>query len=569
MRSRGISLANKCQMLFGAAILLILTAALAVPWFRMQRMIDRGEHEIARQLANAWLQNVIELGTVPETVMVPGPNSSAGSEPDAGTGSNRIEPKPKDSAGLRGVGRFRMEVLTPAEAEVRAEEVDDALLARALAEFRKNPESDAIFSVVQEPGEPIHYRYLRPISARQMAVVQDPRFAIYGDSSFSAQIANPLRGILIIERNAVSASGQLFVNRTYLLLSGLFAGALAVLVFYFITMRLILSPVRVLRETTERVSKGDWNVRSDISTGDEFEELSDMFNEMLASLKSSQHQMRQINKSLDLKLTDLARSNVMLVEANQLKSEFLANISHELRTPLNSILGFAEVIEELEQRAPRSDEQVKRLRYLQNILDSGRNLLQLINDLLDLARIEAGRVEVQAELANIAEACEGLTTLIRPLADKKGIDLQVHVGASLPLVETDPGKFQQIVFNFLSNAVKFTPKRGSVTICAERWRSGAGADSVDAVRVSVADTGPGISAEDQKLIFEKFRQVDASHTREHQGTGLGLAICHELAVLLGGSISVESEEGNGATFALILPVRIQREEPLALMPKGE
>jgi len=352
-------------------------------------------------------------------------------------------------------------------------------------------------------------------------------------------------------------------------LSGLFAGALAVLVFYFITTRLILSPVRVLRETTERVSKGDWNVRSDISTGDEFEELSDMFNEMLASLKSSQDQMRQINKSLDLKLADLARSNVMLVEANQLKSEFLANISHELRTPLNSILGFAEVIEELEERAPRSAEQVKRLRYLQNILDSGRNLLQLINDLLDLARIEAGRVEVQAELTNIAEACEGLTTLIRPLADKKDIDLQVQIGASLPLVETDPGKFQQIIFNFLSNAVKFTPARGEVTLRAERWRSGSGADSVEAVRISVTDTGPGIGEEDQKLIFEKFRQVDASHTREHQGTGLGLAICHELSVLLGGTISVESEEGKGATFALILPMKIHREEPLALMPKGE
>lgn len=556
-------------MLFGAAILLILTAALAVPWFRMQRMIDRGEQEIARQLANAWLQNVIELGTVPETVMVPGPNSSAGSEPGAGTGPNRSESLSRDGSGLRGIGRFRMEVLTPSEAEIRAEEVDDALLARTLAEFRKNPESDAIFNVVQEPGEPIHYRYLRPISARQMAAVQDPRFAIYGDSSYGAQIANPLQGILIIERNAVSASGQLFVNRTYLLLSGLFAGALAVLVFYFITTRLILSPVRVLRETTERVSKGDWNVRSDISTGDEFEELSDMFNEMLASLKSSQDQMRQINKSLDLKLADLARSNVMLVEANQLKSEFLANISHELRTPLNSILGFAEVIEELEERAPRSAEQVKRLRYLQNILDSGRNLLQLINDLLDLARIEAGRVEVQAELTNIAEACEGLTTLIRPLADKKDIDLQVQIGASLPLVETDPGKFQQIIFNFLSNAVKFTPARGEVTLRAERWRSGSGADSVEAVRISVTDTGPGIGEEDQKLIFEKFRQVDASHTREHQGTGLGLAICHELSVLLGGTISVESEEGKGATFALILPMKIHREEPLALMPKGE
>ena len=301
MRSRGISLANKCQLLFGAAILLILTAALAVPWFRMPRLIDRGEEEIARQLANAWLQNVIELGSVPETELIE--NSQLLNQADSPTpDSHNKNPESK----RRSIGRFRMEVLTPDEAEIRAEEKNDSLLKRALTRFRKNPDSEAVFGVVRDAGHPLHFRYLRPISAKQMATVQDPRFALFDDSFSSAEVANPLRGILIIERSAVTASSQLFINRTYIILSGLFAGALAVLVFYFITTRLILSPVRVLRETTERVSKGDLNVRSDISTGDEFEELSDMFNQMLATVKSSQDQLRQINKTLDLKLTDLA-----------------------------------------------------------------------------------------------------------------------------------------------------------------------------------------------------------------------------------------------------------------------
>ncbi len=250
MRSRGISLANKCQLLFGAAIVLILTAALSVPWFRMHRVIDRGEQEIARQLANAWLQNVIELGTVPETGLF--------------TDKVEYQDQPNDTnargAGRRNtgnVGRFRMEILTPTEAAIRAEENSDSVLQKALNDFQEDPEAEAIFSVVRNPGQPVHYRYLRPISDAQLARVQDPRFAVFSDSMLNPSIANPLRAILVIGGDPLRASGQLFVKRTYIILSGFFAGALAVLVFYFITTRLILSPVRVLRETTDRVSRGD------------------------------------------------------------------------------------------------------------------------------------------------------------------------------------------------------------------------------------------------------------------------------------------------------------------------
>ncbi len=557
MRSRGISLANKCQLLFGAAILLILTAALSVPWFRMHSVIDRGEQEIAVQLADAWLQNVIELGVVHET----GQNNADSLEvlDEASLSidtTNRIQ---------NTIGRFRMEVLTVQEAEWRIAQNPDEMLQKALKAFRKHPETDAQFSVERQPGKAVRYRYLRPISARQMAAVQDPRFALFDEQSLAPDIANPLRAILVIERNAVSASGQLFVNRLYIILAGLSAGALAVLVFYFITTRLILSPVRVLRETAERVSEGNLYVRSDISTGDEFEELADTFNLMLSTIKTSQDQLRQINKSLDLKMTDLAKSNVTLLEANRLKSEFLANISHELRTPLNSILGFAEVIAELEEAAtdqtPGND---KKQRYLNNIITSGKHLLQMINDLLDLARIEAGRVEIQAEPINIHDVCDGLLTLLRPQSEKKQLRVVTEINPNLPLVETDGGKLQQIIFNFLSNAVKFTPDQGSIVVRAERWRD-TQQGAADMVRISVADTGPGISQEDQKHIFEKFRQVEASHTKQHQGTGLGLAICQELSELLHATIEVESELENGTTFRLILPIQMPREDPQPLM----
>src|SRR3984885_6352766 len=189
------------------------------------------------------------------------------------------------------------------------------------------------------------------------------------------------------------------------------AGTLAIVIFYLVTTRLILQPVRVLQETAEKVSEGDLNIRSDINTGDEFQVLSETFNTMLANLKNSADQLRAVNKSLDLKLGQLAESNVALYESNRLKSEFLANVSHELRTPLNSILGFAELLKEL--TLPSSDPKI--VRYIQNIVTAGHNLLDLINDLLDLAKIEAGKMEGRAEQLSLTDLFEALITVLKRL----------------------------------------------------------------------------------------------------------------------------------------------------------
>jgi signal transduction histidine kinase len=309
---------------------------------------------------------------------------------------------------------------------------------------------------------------------------------------------------------------------------------------------LILQPVRVLQETAERVSEGDLNIRSDISTGDEFQQLSETFNTMLANLKSSDDQLRSINKSLDLKLGQLAETNVALYESNRLKSEFLANVSHELRTPLNSILGFAELLRE----TVGANTEVKPVRYLQNILTSGRNLLDLINDLLDLAKIEAGRMEVRSEPLSLGDVFEGLINLLKPLAEQKNLAIVPQVAADVPIIYSDPAKLQQVLYNFLSNAIKFSPEGAGVELLAET----AGQESV---RISVTDHGPGIEPEKHEMIFEKFRQIDGSVTREHSGTGLGLAISKELTALLGGSVGVESTLGEGAVFWIILPFKTQ------------
>ena len=308
------------------------------------------------------------------------------------------------------------------------------------------------------------------------------------------------------------------------------------------------------------VEQGQIDARSEIITGDDFEQLSNAFNRMLDELARSQFRLTSMNENLDFKVNELAEANIGLHESNRLKSEFLANISHELKTPLNSIIGFAELLEELAQESGSPDD--KQLRYLANIVGSGRSLLEMINELLQMAKIEAGRVEVAVEPTSISDLLEGLQTIMRPQAEAKSIDLNMRIPPGLPAVETDAGKLQQILFNFLSNAIRFSEQEGGIVIAVHRVSR---QEDAPGIRISVTDEGPGVPYDMQDAIFEKFRQVDASHTRAHSGTGLGLAICRELASLLGATVSLVSEPGHGATFSVEIPSAWQNEDLQPLM----
>ncbi len=242
-------------------------------------------------------------------------------------------------------------------------------------------------------------------------------------------------------------------------------------------------------------------------------------------------------------ITQLEQSNTALVEANRHKSVFLANMSHELRTPLNAIIGFSELLTDAQDG---QFDDATRKRFLSQILTSGRHLLGLINDILDLSKVEAGQMELRLQTVSVAESVDQVVRTVEPLVVKKSITLKANVAGTGDVL-ADAGKVKQMLLNLVSNAIKFTPEGGTVTIGAVRLP--------ETVEISVADTGIGIAEPDQKTIFQEFHQVDFGPGRKHEGTGLGLALTRRFALLHGGEVRVSSRLNKGSVFTLSLPVR--------------
>ena len=301
--------------------------------------------------------------------------------------------------------------------------------------------------------------------------------------------------------------------------------ALALALGYSISWSLI-HPVQQMEQRFAEIAAGDFTKQIVVPNRDELGALADNLNRMSAELG-------QLYRQVEI--------------ANRNKSEFLANMSHELRTPLNAIIGFSEVLAE-KMFGELND---KQLEYARDIHSSGQHLLTLINDILDLSKIEAGRMELELGSFNLHELLEGTTMLVRERAGRHGLALALEVDEALGDWVADERKIKQVVINLLSNAVKFTPAGGSVTL---RARSAAGVHG-GAVEIAVIDTGVGIAAEDQALVFEEFRQAKGDYLHKAEGTGLGLALAKRFVELHGGTIRVESKVGQGSTFAFMLPQR--------------
>ena len=511
-----VSLAGKCRLLFGLAILFVLILALFVPYFWMGKLTDKTLTDAGRAIVNTVYERHFKLDKVSEKSPVMLDESGAVKQ----TQSSRVN-----------------WIRLNSTSQPNWKEQLDATQAQRIEELLKQQQRTDEQTWIDKINGNVETTYINIVRANKRCLSchsaegSAPTFAL----------SEPV-GAVMVQMPGREIGRTVLMNRICIFAAGLLAVAGAIVAFYIIAQRIILSPIRQLRAMVNNVSQGNLDVRCGIKTNDEFERLGDALNAMLDGLAEGQEKLRTANKQLDEKLTELSERNIELFRANKLKGEFLANMSHEFRTPLNAILGFAEIL-----RGKPAEDTAKSKRYAENIINSGKSLLNMINDLLEMAKMEAGKIELHIEKTNIPELCRGLVAFFSPLTEKQKLKVRLMIDEKIPLIKTDAGKVQQILYNLLSNAVKFTPENGKIEIKAFM-------PDDQTVRVSVSDTGPGIDEADKEKIFEKFRQADGSLTRTQPGTGLGLAISTELARLLSGRIDLESTAGEGATFWLDLPI---------------
>lgn len=515
-----LSLAEKCRFAFGIAILVILGLALAIPYIWMGQLTQKSSLDSGRAKAEALLRTHFQIKQSPPTALAALDND--GKQMDAN------EPEVRWFR-FKTENQKKLDQLTKQQREM-------------MESLKTNPDRDDNIILIKK-DDVLYSHYIRIFRATENCIGCHNK-----QGSAAAFNSNEPIGAAVIETEAGDITRTILMNRILIILAYLIGGVGAVVAFYIIVQRVILSPVRQLRAIANNVAEGNLDIRSAINTRDEYEKLSDAFNHMLDGLQATQKKLRQSNRQLDDKIAELSERNIELFKANKLKDEFLANISHEFRTPLNAILGFAEIIRE----KPEVLKEDKAKRYAENIIIGGKNLLHMINDLLDMAKSEAGKVTLHIEKISLQQLCRAIVASFAGLTRKKRIKVRLRIDENIPELMTDGGKVQQILYNLLSNAVKFTPEQGRIEIKAEMTDDRH-------VRIAVADTGCGIAEADKEKVFEKFRQLDGSITRQTTGSGLGLAISNELAAMLAGSISMQSDLGKGSNFWLDMPITLTKE----------
>ena len=517
------SLERKCRFIFGGGILILITASFSWYGRQSEKMVFEQNLQTCRMMVNPilLLHHWVVLETDPDFRQV-----------IKSVYGETVSDDMKNS---------KWKFISPPTLDDEKRLPQDEFEYDALETFGKGE----LTEMTRKLPDGMSYQYVAPLhlttscmSCHPVLAQGSPIYTKVGDVFRAVSITMP------VER----ANRAVQRNRGILILTAIVTAFLAMVISYVIVRYVIVKPVKHLKDVSEAVSSGNLDVRADIQTRDEFEELCHAFNRMLRNLVAMQEELRGLNRQLDKKVDELAQANMALFEMNRLKSDFLATMSHELRTPLNSIIGFSEVLSSNDRLSE------KERRYATNIQTSGKMLLGLINDILDLAKIESGKMELHLEEFSIRDVVEGLFTMARPIAEKKSIELDVAIDPDVPVVHQDAGKLQQILYNLLSNAIKFTPEGGRVVVSAETTET-------DLV-LAVEDTGLGIAPEDRERIFEKFRQGasglvggETTLTRQYSGSGLGLSIVRELCRMLGGEISLESELGKGSTFTVRLPLR--------------
>jgi signal transduction histidine kinase len=516
-----LSLAEKCRIAFGTAVVLILALALLIPYGWMRQLTRQNRLDASRAWAETLVRNHFQTHPPADTKLA--------MLDDRG---NVMDPNKTD---IRWV-RFKKD-----DKKIEGLTVQQRLMVEDLRDDEDS--SDQIRFETRK--NTLYSSYVRVFRATEGCITcHNPQ------GSAGAFNRNEAIGAVIVERPAAEIRRAVLLNRVWIIVAGLISGTGAIVAFYIITQRVILSPIRQLRALANNVAEGNLDIRSSINTRDEYEKLAEAFNHMLDGLQAAQEKLRQANRQLDDKIIELSERNIELFKANKIKGEFLANISHEFRTPLNSIMGFAQVLRD----KPELLREDKGKRYAENIIVGGQRLLNMINDLLYLAKAEANKIQLHIEQIKVDEICDAVVSSFSEMTREKNIKVELEVQRDIPTLVTDAGKIQQILENYMSNAVKFTPPQGKITLSVVILDD-------KTIRFSVTDTGCGIAEADKEKLFQKFGQLGNPLTRESGGTGLGLAISKELADMLAGQVGFESQLDKGSTFWLDIPPSLIKDQP--------
>ncbi|TWT91484.1 sensor histidine kinase [Neorhodopirellula pilleata] len=573
-----MSLERKCLLFFGSALVVLMCGAFCVVLLLADGFVSMTTQQQARDAAATEMMllhaNAIYLESVPDdrteiqNQKIEALRSQLLSKEiefeilgldDPQPFDNLATPRQPESSAERAILE-QLEPLFRARLAARLREDQSDSTASGLAKpfnladdaamSRIGPGNRPLFQVIGPVNK--RYTYYEPVFITQDCIAchtpMGKTIALSSDvdaETRAAELPYRVKRVSMPDDKILNDTTQI---RAIVVAMAMLIVAVTLFVLHAIVRYLVLQPLLHLRDVSDAITHGDTNQRAVIDTEDEFRELADAFNRMLRHLTETQTQLESVNRELDGRVDQFAQLNLQLYEANRLKTDFLANMSHELRTPLNSIIGFSEVLSGIDSLND------KQRRYATNIQKSGRLLLEMINDILDLAKVEAGKMEVRRSEFKLARLINAQCDMIQSLSEDKNISLSIDVGDDLPLAFQDPNKLGQIINNLLSNAIKFTPEGGMITVKVQDLNR-------DRFRLSITDTGVGIAEEDQPIIFQKFRQskkvLDGDGlTREFAGTGLGLSIVKELAILLGGEVDFQSELGRGSTFWVTLPYRL-------------
>jgi signal transduction histidine kinase len=390
--------------------------------------------------------------------------------------------------------------------------------------FRPPPEEEQSLSRIRQTGKRLATKLQEIVDVAPTHRGQARSLRVDADL-LAGKLAGQVTGLADTTRastNDLIAQNASAYQDSRNLFIGVATGAIVLaLLLGFVLSWSVIGPIQSIDSRLAAIASGDFSGHVDVTNRDELGALA-------ANVNRMNDELRRLYRELET--------------TSQHKSDFLANMSHELRTPMNAIIGFSQVLRE----GMVGDVNAKQAEYLDDILSSGNHLLALINDVLDLSKVEAGQVELQVAPFSLQDALERGVSMVREQATTEGVQVSLHKNGGLDVVSGDERRIRQVIFNLLSNAVKFTPSGGQVDVSAAR---------VDGeMRVSVADSGPGIAAEDLERIFEEFQQTEAG-ARQHEGTGLGLALSKRFVEMHGGRIWCESEVGKGSTFEFTLPAR--------------